>query len=187
MLTIDPATIKLLPADKSVKRGEWMKNLFLTAFPPEERMPYFLLRLWAKEFVDWWIIYLKDTKVGFFYAIKHQDHVYLIFFAIDAAFRHQGIGTIALKQLLTLYADLNVFIAIEPIEETAPNLDERVKRKNFYLNCGFKELHQRMQELSFTYELLGTGAPIAPAMYRAIMEKWLMWPLKKILPLKILA
>lgn len=163
-----------------------MKNLFLTAFPPEERMAYFFLRLWAKEFVDWWIICLGQTYVGFFYAIKHKDHVYLIFFAIDSAYRRQGIGRVALLKLLEIYKGQNVFIAIEPIDETAANFDERVKRKNFYLNCGFKELHQKMQELSFTYELLGTGERIAPEMYKEIMDKWLMWPLNKILTLKIL-
>ncbi|MBQ7586222.1 MAG: GNAT family N-acetyltransferase [Desulfovibrionaceae bacterium] len=180
------AAVKLVLADSNIMRSNWHKDLFISSFPPDERPPYFFLRWRSLNFVDWWIIKQDSQNVGFFYVIKHKDHVYVIFFAIEQQYRGKGLGTQALKMLLDHYAAFKVFLAIEPIDPSAPNYSERVKRKNFYLRCGLQDLEQHMQELSVVYELLGTKGRVDPQIFVELMQKWIIWPINKLVTIKIL-
>ena len=46
-------------------------------------------------------------------------------------------------------------LAIEQLDQNTPNIDERIKRKNFYIKNGFYDLNFTMTEQSVTYDMLG--------------------------------
>lgn len=165
---------------------KWLKHLFVTAFPPEERPPFFIMRWRASVNVDWWKIIANNEDAGFFYVVKHENLVYVFFFAVDAHFRGKHIGTEALKMLIKRYYGKILFLAIEQIDEDAPNLQERINRKNFYLRCGLTEMHKKVKEASVLYELLGIGGTINNADYQALIKNWLGLFLSKLVKMEVL-
>lgn len=163
-----------------------IRTLFLSAFPLEERPPFFFLKARAKQNVDWWNILSDGKWVGFFYVINSSDLVYVFYFAIDSSMRGKGCGTAAMSQLLRLYEGKRLFLAIEPIEPKAENYRERVNRRNFYLKCGLSPLEKSIREGTVVYELLGVGGSVEPKEYKAMMDQWLGWPVKHLIAIRML-
>ena len=167
--------IKLRPVNKK-DRAEMkrMKKLFLTAFPPEERPPFRVLKRRAKENVDWLAIEADGETAGFFYTLKRKDLYYLMFFAVEEKMRGRGIGEAALLQAIKRYSDKRLFLSIErPYEQGAENAETRKRRKAFYLRCGFSETGREAREGSVIYEVLGINEPyVERDEYIAIMKEW---------------
>lgn len=163
-----------------------IRTLFLSAFPLEERPPFFFLKARAKHNVDWWNILSDGEWVGFFYVINSSDLAYVFYFAIDPSMRGKGCGTAAMSQLLRLYEGKRLFLAIEPVEPKAKNYQERVNRRNFYLKCGLVPLGKSIQEGTVVYELLGIGGGVEPKEYKFMMDQWLGWPVKHLITVRMM-
>ena len=152
------------------------KQLFLTAFPPEERPPFWLFK--RKSYLpcsDWLSIIHDDTWIGFFYLITNEDIAYLFFFAIQDEFRGKGYGSLALTELKKRYSGKRLFLAIEPPDDPCENHDQRIKRKAFYIRNGFEDLSQKVQEGNVVYDLLGIGGKILAREYESLVKKWAGW------------
>ena len=163
------------------------KPLFFSAFPPEERPPFWVLNRKAKlPCTDWLSILHDDTWVGFFYLINHKDLSYLLFFAIQEDQRGKGFGAAALQQLHSLYAGKRVFLSIERVDEPAENLEQRIHRKNFYLRSGFEDLHLKLQEGHVIYEVLGRNGSVKPEEYAQLVRQWAGWFFRMIVTMRIL-
>lgn len=169
-------------------RGElrWAKGLFLRAFPPEERPPFWVMRRRAKAGVDWWKVLDGGKLAGFLYVLANAELAYVFHFAIHEDFRGRGVGSAAIRELMRAYGDRRLFLAIERIEDGAPNLPERVRRRNFYLRCGMRDMHQRVQEGEVVYDLLGTGGRVEDAEYQALIRPWMAWPFAGRVTMKVL-
>ena len=175
-------TLERVRRDKAEMR--WIRTLFLTAFPPEERPPFWVLRRLAGNGVDWRKIVAEGEDAGFFYILTGEKTAYIFFFAVRPELRGRHIGTEALKTLLQEYEEQTVFLAIEPVEEDVPNPEERIRRKEFYIRCGFRPTGQRLREGKMVYEVLGT-APAPEAEYRRIMRRWMGPAVSRLIPMEI--
>ena len=165
--------VRLSKMPSGRKERKWVKALFLSAFPPEERPPFFVMRLRARQNTDWWLIQSGGKNAGFFYVIRDEDLAYLFFFAVDEAFRGRGIGSKALCQLIRLYEGKTFFLAIEPLDKKADNYSMRVRRLGFYQRNGLVPLNQWIREDKVVYALLGTGGQVPHAAYDRMMQHWL--------------
>lgn len=163
-----------------------IRRLFLSAFPAEERPPFFLLKRKARRNVDWWSIDSDGVWAGFFYVIREAGLAYVFFFAIDPPMRGKGCGTEAMRLLLSRYEGMRVFLAIEPVDQSAENYQERVNRKNFYERCGLSPLGRSLRECRVTYELLGVGGDVRAEDYRLLIDRWLGWPMRHLVFMRIL-
>ncbi|MBQ4157828.1 MAG: hypothetical protein IJD86_06770, partial [Clostridia bacterium] len=68
--------------------------------------------------------------------------------------RGRGIGSKGLKALFNAYPDQGVLVEIESAFEEGRDREERLKRKQFYLNNGMKPLHVMMIVFGVKMELL---------------------------------
>lgn len=148
------------------------KRLFLTAFPPEERPPFRVMRQRARCGVDWWKVLADGKFAGFIYVLRNAELAYIFHFAILREYRGRGVGTAAIRELTRVYEGRRLFLAMEPVDPAAPNLAERVARRSFYLRCGMKEMGQHVQEGDVIYELLGTGGRVRNEEYQALIRRW---------------
>ena len=77
------------------------------------------------------------VPVGFFAVRKFENLRYVAFFAIDEALRNRGLGSCALKLLLSYYSGCSLVLEFETPNESAPDNDIRLRRRAFYLRSGF--------------------------------------------------
>ena len=178
--------IQLKLLDKNSADIKKMKQLYITAFPANERAPFFLLKSKAKkDNIDFLGIYNNGKWAGFFYIVSLHDLSYVFYFAVDSEQRGMGIGSEAIKDLIARYSANRLFLAIEEVVETAPNYEERVKRKDFYMKNGFEPLGKKLIEGEVTYDVLGVNGTVSPEEYDKLIESFSGKLLKKIFTMKI--
>ncbi len=178
--------ITLKRVDKKCEDYQRIKQLYKTAFPAEERAPFWLLSIRSKKpAVDFWGIYDGPHWVGLMYVVSYAKLSYLFYFAVSSQMRGQGYGSGALEALKKQYSDHRIFLAIEQVDEKADNYAERVKRKAFYQRNGFTELHQKLQEGTVVYELLGIGGAVKAEEYDRLIEQFTGKLLKKCVVMRI--
>lgn len=132
--------LRLNPLNPTHKDKEALERINREAFPPNEYMP-------AEEMFDFAEhtdsdvlgIYDGDTPIGFFLFVKNDRCGYIFFFAIDQNERSKGYGAEALRLLSDTYPTLQIILDFEELDEKAENLDQRIRRKKFYLRNGFAE------------------------------------------------
>lgn len=162
---------------KRVKTGtpeaRMCKELYSRAFPDDERAPYLMLLLKARrKDVDFWSVSCEEQWAGFIYVVNNADLSYVFYLAVQEPMRGRGIGSAILKAAQQLYNGRRLFLAIEQIEEGTPNYEERIRRKRFYLRCGFKELRRQLREGNVVYDILGTGGDVQAKEYKKLMTDY---------------
>ena len=161
---------KLKPSSPDFRR---IKQLYMRAFPADERAPFLMLVLKAKKKnVDFWSVHCNDEWAGMLYIVNYRDLSYIFYLAVSEDCRGKGIGSAVLQNAKKLYKGRRLFLAIEQLDESSENYDERLKRRQFYLRNGFKELHKKLREGKVTYEILGIGGDVEGSEYVALMKSY---------------
>lgn len=134
-----------------------VRNLYHSAFPPEERPPYALLWLFSlKPAVDFSAYYDENQFLGLSYVVKTSQGRFVLFLAVADAQRSRGYGSIILRDIARQMPNLPCFLCMEPMDRTAPNYPQRLKRLTFYEKNGYRRQYHYYHELGVVYELLAT-------------------------------
>lgn len=136
-----------------------VKNLYLTAFPPEEREPWHvILSLSYQPCVDFSAYYNEDDEFcGLSYCVFNDSLLYVFFLAVDDGVRSRGYGSAILQQIRRKYAGRNISLEIEPLWEHESNYDQRIRRLKFYERNGFRDTGILMCDQNVDYTVLCTG------------------------------
>ncbi|WP_283679753.1 GNAT family N-acetyltransferase [Lentilactobacillus sp. Marseille-Q4993] len=133
-------TVNLKPIDRHSADFSATKQLYLTAFPKEERIPMWFLLLRSKqdqaEFLG---VYDDDIWIGLTYCVTKNDITYVFFLAIDENQQSRGYGSQTLTAIKQRYSTNRIGLMLEEVKKDAPNYEQRLKRKQFYLKNGFEE------------------------------------------------
>lgn len=118
---------------------EEVTNLYVTAFPEDERPPVnmFYSSLKTHQENRLFSYYEKDEFIGFTYLIFYKDIIYLFFLAIKEEKRNQGYGTKILSDVKDSYPDKVILLCYEEVDESYPDYENRKRREKFYLRNGF--------------------------------------------------
>lgn len=150
-----------------------ISRLYRTAFPADERAPMWYMAVKAeKENADFWGIYADGKWAGLAYVISEGTASYLFYIALSEDLRGKGLGSKALQSVKRHYRGQRLFLALEQLDESAENSEERIRRRNFYLKNGLKPLPLTIREATVTYDVMGTG-DIQPEEYESMMKKYL--------------
>lgn len=132
--------IELIELEQNNKDREYFEQLNDEAFPLSERMSFEEIFAFASDTnTDVLGIYDEGTPVGFAVLLKNKECGYLYFLAIDQHQRSKGYGSAAIRQMMKRYPELQLVLDFEMIDEKSRNNDQRIRRKNFYLQNGFHE------------------------------------------------
>ncbi len=158
---------------KNYKRE--IKTLYRTAFPANERAPFWMLLSKTKdERNDFYAVTDNGNFIGLVYTIKSDKAVYVFFLAVEKTKRGSGYGTKILEMIKNKYSDRPVTLMIEDTAITsADNYEERINRLEFYKRNGFKQLHIKINEAGVDYELLGTKDTVTLDNFFEIMKGFL--------------
>ena len=146
------------------------KALYLSAFPKEERLPWWLLRLNARRTGIDLMAYMEDDQFcGFTASATVDDMHFLLFFAIEETLRGRGYGSAVLSALRREYK--TVTLNIELLIPDAPNLKERKKRFAFYQKNGFCDTFYHVWEVGGKFRVLSTNPTLDVDTYKRIFRK----------------
>ncbi len=150
-----------------------IKKLYLTAFPADERAPFFFLKRKSMQKKSTMLIAESDRAfIGFAYTVVYRDLVYLFYFAVADSKRESGYGSEILHLLKEYYPGKRIFLAREQLDKNAENYDQRVRRHKFYLKNGFKDLPFCIKEASVVYDVMSCGGNVAIEDYNKLIVNW---------------
>lgn len=164
--------IRFEKIDENTKNLEDIKQLYMDAFPFEERIPFYIMvSVGNDRGVEFLSIYDDDTWLGFIHTLVGEKLSYIFYFAIDGSLRQSGYGSKIIREYKKMHPKLS--LAIEPIEEDSDNIKQRKKRLAFYEKNGFETLDTRVVEMGFEFELMGAkGMEIKENDYKSLVKKF---------------
>lgn len=181
-------SVELIRFDKKSANYKNVKRLYNSAFPADEKAPFWLLmKKIKKSGVDFWAAYSGKKWVGLAYVLSYNKISYVFYLAIDDNARGKGFGSGVLSALKEKYQGQNLFLAIEEVDEKAENYAERVKRKQFYEKNGFHDLNCKLREASVVYDLLGVGGKVNPKDYSDMFDAYLGKFFRKLIKMEIIS
>lgn len=160
---------------REAKAGDYgkIKALFLSAFPKEERPPYFFLMNRVKRKKARMLIAEDEGAfVGFAYLLCLRDMVYIFLLAVSEASRGKGYGSLILQRILAEHNGKRVFLAREQLDASADNYSQRLNRRAFYMKNGFEDLPCKIKEASVVYDVMGKGGSIGAGEYKELIAMW---------------
>lgn len=155
--------------------AQWINiyRLYKKAFPISERKPFSIIRSMQKKGkTDVWYLEKDGVFVGFATTINGDDLILLDYLAVVEKKRGKGIGTAIMQQLRAQYEGKGVFLEIERPYTDAPNAEERIKRKQFYLSCQMKALGVFVRLFGVDMELMGWDCTMDYDTYRSFYLKY---------------
>ncbi|GAF39972.1 hypothetical protein FC83_GL002987 [Agrilactobacillus composti DSM 18527 = JCM 14202] len=155
--------------DVSTKMADYesLKQLYLRAFPREERFPlFFLIRQTKKAGIRFQAWYDGPTFVGLTYIITYQGMTYLLFLAVNDQIRSKGYGSQILKAIAKIYRGNTITLLMEEVVTSAPNYQQRLKRQEFYFKNGFRDSRHTTVEYGVKYQMLVLGSDFTAKQYR---------------------
>lgn len=156
-----------------IKKNKKVTKLYNEAFPKDERIPIWLLKILArKNKAKFYGIYDNEKFVGLVYNIFYKDIVFVFYLALDKATRGQGYGTKVLDSIKEKYKNYRIILCIEPVDENSDNYEQRVKRKNFYLKNGFKDSNYTIKERNIIYEMLYYNENVTSQEFQELMKNY---------------
>ncbi len=165
--------IKIIDALSSGKRISQVKELYMEAFPPEERIPFFFIKKKAKtKDADIFSVYDDGKFIGIVHCVYYLDIVYIYYLAIKKSERANGYGTKLLRALSHKFADKRITLNIEVITQDCDNRELRVKRKEFYMKNGYKECGYYVKEKDVPFEMLYCGRYVCMEEYEELIANY---------------
>lgn len=163
-LTIEPIT-------QESRFWAQVNTLAKEAFPPEEYLaPSELVKMAQSDNFDFLALLDDDTFVGFMVVMLYENLAYLFFLAINENSRGKGYGSRAIETLRAEYPDKTQTVDFEMLDDTAPNKEQREKRRSFYLRNGYRETGLFLSYLGVDYEVFCMGSAFDIDTFKAMMK-----------------
>lgn len=162
-----------------------IKSLYRASFPRAERKPFArICRNCRKGKMEIWVIKENTTFLGFLICALCENLLLIDYFAVSPAHRGKGIGTKAIKFLSTIYPKHFIFLEIELKNPKAKNAMQRMRRKTFYLRCGFLETNLKWNLYGVPMEILCYQKQVSydqcQRMYRFLYGRFWFLPIRRI-------
>lgn len=118
--------------EKSANFLNEIKNLYMTAFPENERCEFnYLLNSRYSDY-EMFAITTENHFVGFIFIVFYKDIAYVNYFAIKEEFRNCGYGSMALGLIKEQFQNFNIMLSIEkPVTEIQKRRLKFYERNDF--------------------------------------------------------
>ncbi len=162
-------TCTVFPGTKHYRE---VRQLFLSAFPPEERRPFFSLWLLGALRPQVALRTYREAGAfcGFSLTVSSEKYLYISFIAVAPGVRDRGHGSKILAALRRAYPQKALLVEVEAPDEAAANCDQRQKRIAFYERNGFIDLDRTITGRGVSYRILSTDPDFDREAYRQLFS-----------------
>ena len=139
---------------------EKIKQLYQTAFPEEEQIPWDdLMRLTEEMPLDFTAYYDGDIFIGFTIVYPRKTFNWFWYFAVREELRGKGYGQQILTRLIERYKDRANILDMESPDQPCDNMEQRKRSHGFYLRNGFRDTHvyRTYEGITYTIMMMGDG------------------------------
>lgn len=160
-----------MKAHKPKTLMQWLKIyiLYHKSFPANEKKPFSrIISTYRNGHADVWYLSYKGYFAGLAITINSAETILLDYYAISPRMRGYGIGSRVLRSMQKHYAPKGLLLEIESCHPDAPNLEERTRRKEFYLRNRMVPLNIDVLLFGVEMELLGYNCQVDFSKYRSI-------------------
>ena len=149
------------------------RKLYLSAFPAHERLSYIglLMNSWRK-IANFYAFYDKGEFVGLAYIVANEQAYFILFLAVDTKIQSQGFGSRILGDLKKDASKRPMILTIEPVDESAENSDQRLKRLAFYQRNGFQLTQKFYLEGKERYQIMLTDTSFDLINFEKLMKQF---------------
>lgn len=137
-----------------------VEQLYRTAFPEEEQVPWgLLLRLTTNVPLDFTVYYDNGLLVGFTVVYRHESYNWFWYFAVKESLRGKGYGQEILNYVISKYGNCKLILDMESPDQPANNSRQRQRRCEFYTRNGFHDTHthKTFDGIEYTIMMHGDG------------------------------
>ena len=138
--------------------GQKIKQLYETAFPEDEQIPWKdLMRLVEEMPLDFTAYYDGEDFIGFTIVYPRKSFNWFWYFAVQEELRGKGYGQQILTQLIEKYKGQTCVLDMESPTQVCDNLVQRQRRHNFYLRNGFRDtnVYRTYNDITMTIMMMG--------------------------------
>lgn len=129
-------------------------RLMKTAFPKNEQIPIWLLRVLAfRKSVNFRVFYEDDRFCGILYTAENDKYIFVLYLAVNDRIRSKGYGTKILNRLKQNTEKI-IVLNVEAINPSAENALQREKRISFYSRNGIFDTGCKFIDAGETYSVL---------------------------------
>ena len=146
------------------------KALYYRAFPKNERRSFPELVENRFGSTEVFCFYDEKTFVGMACLLNSPSISHIIYLAVDESLRGYGYGSRALDLLHQSKSGKKIMVDIEIPDAQAENVEQRKKRKKFYLRAGYEEAPVKYEWRNENYEILSFGGQISETEYNGFWE-----------------
>ena len=139
---------------------EKLKQLYETAFPEDEQIPWKdLMRLVVEMPLDFTAYYDGEDFIGFTIVYLRKSFNWFWYFAVREELRGKGYGQQILTQLIERYKGQPFVLDMESTTQVCDNLEQRKQRQAFYLRNGFRDtnVYRTYNDITMTIMMMGPG------------------------------
>lgn len=149
---------------------EKVRDLYIRAFPRDERMPFSRLLGMMNDKHCLYALMEGELFAGFVYLYQDTD-AFLYYFAVSEEYRGRGYGTETLKLIRQLDGVGNIVLDIEEVTDGTADNDPAFRRRNFYLHAGFHTTEIRYRFYGVDYEIIALKEGYKKEEYVRLAEK----------------
>ena len=152
--------MELRPVDDAVLDDA--RELYLSAFPDDERIPFdTLLRMTGDPGCRFLWMSVDGRFSGIAYTVETDDLVFLLYLAVSPGARCGGLGSDALWLVKCGCRGRRLFLNVEPVDEPADNMGQRLRRTRFYERNGFAPGCTYRTPDGMRYTMMTWGGPVS--------------------------
>ncbi|MGN0513141.1 MAG: GNAT family N-acetyltransferase [Lachnospiraceae bacterium] len=160
------------------------KKLYEDSFPKSEKKPFAMMqKMCCEGRMEMFAIVQDECNfAGLAIFAYYEDLVLLDYFAIESEMRGKGLGSEILSAMKEKFADRRFFLEIESVFEECPDIENRKRRRKFYMTNDMKSQGYLVSLFGVEMEILSAGGEIKyeeyEALYRSIVPEELLKKIK---------
>ena len=155
-------------------------RLMRTAFPRNEQVPMWLLRVLAlRKSVNFRAFYEDDQFCGVLYTAEDNKYIFVLYLAVNDQIRSKGYGT-KILDWLKQNTEKIIVLNVESLDSSAENALQREKRISFYSRNGIYDTGCRFVDEGEKYSVLASDIEsFDPREYEMLLSRFSFGTYKK--------